>query len=59
LGRIRDTNLRDVFSECGFDRDRYFDGHVPNDALNRGKKITFRGGDGRKGKPWAVYGAAL
>ena len=59
MGRMRDTNLRDLFADCGFDRDCYFDGYVPNDALNRGKKITFRGGDGRKGKPWAVYGATL
>jgi hypothetical protein len=32
---------------------------VPNDTLNRDKKVTFRGGDGKKGKPWAVYGAHL
>lgn len=59
MGRMRDTDMRALFTDCGFARNRYFDGYVPNDALNRDKKVTFRGGDGRKGKPWAVYGARL
>jgi SAM-dependent methyltransferase len=59
MGRMRDTNLRGLFAACGFERERYFDGYVPNDTLNRDKKVTFRGGDGRKGKPWAVYGAVV
>ncbi len=57
MGRMRDTDMRELFTACGFDRDGCFDGYVPNEGLNRDKKVTFRGGDGRKGKPWAVFGA--
>ena len=59
MGRMRDTDLHALFTDCGFAPARYFDGYVPNDDLNRYKKVTFRGGDGRKGKPWAVYGARI
>ena len=59
MGHMRDTDMRALFTACGFEAERYFDGYVPNDTLNRDKKVTFRGGDGKKGKPWAVYGARL
>jgi ubiquinone/menaquinone biosynthesis C-methylase UbiE len=57
MGRMRDTDLRQLFTDSGFARNKYFDGYVPNDKLNNDKKVTFRGGDGKKGKPWAIYGA--
>ena len=54
---MRDTDLRQLFNESGFAQNSYIYGYVPNDKLNDDKKVTFRGGDGKKGKPWAIYGA--
>ncbi|MGE4651635.1 MAG: hypothetical protein AAEJ53_12170, partial [Myxococcota bacterium] len=48
MGRMRDTDLRQIFTDSGFARNRYFDGYVPNDKLNNDKKVTFRGGNGKK-----------
>ena len=57
MDRMRDTDLRQLFNESGFAQNSYIYGYVPNDKLNDDKKVAFRGGDGKKGKPWAIYGA--
>jgi len=38
MGHKRDTDMRALFTACGFEADRYFDGYVPNDTLNKEKR---------------------
>jgi 2-polyprenyl-3-methyl-5-hydroxy-6-metoxy-1,4-benzoquinol methylase len=57
MSKMRDLDLRALCAAAGFRRGAFFSGYVPNEHLNAKRAVTFRGGEGRKGKPWAVYGA--
>jgi len=57
MSKMRDLDFRQLFEAAGFRRRSFFSGYVPNEHLNAKRPVTFRGGSGKKGKPWAVYGA--
>jgi ubiquinone/menaquinone biosynthesis C-methylase UbiE len=55
MGRMRDTDIAKLAKGAGFTR--YFHGDAPVVRSSTKTGVTFRGGEGKKGKPWHVYGA--
>ena len=55
MGLMRDTDIAKLAQGAGFSR--YFHGDAPVVRKQTKTGVTFRGGEGKKGKPWHVYGA--